>query len=64
MKTKQEIIDPIMDVFSGSDGGIAFAKLYHAYLPQWLEEESTNPQAKMVLDDLRRLSKLCKLMMK
>lgn len=60
----KELLDPIMDLMSGADGGVGFAKLRHDFLPAMLEKSATGGalEAELVLV-VTRMSVLCKTLM-
>ena len=51
------ILQPILDVFSGSDGGASFTKLRHTLLPSILEENSAASME--VVAKIKAFSNLC-----
>lgn len=60
----KELLDPIMDLMSGADGGVGFAKLRHDFLPDMLEKSANGGalEAELVLV-VTRMSVLCKTLM-
>lgn len=61
----KEILDPMLDLFSGADGGVAFARLQHEVLPGLIQlAEANNPVAKQKLELIQQFSKLCKICLK
>lgn len=58
------LLDPIMDLMAGADGGVGFAKLRHNFLPEMLEKSAGGGQleAELVLM-VTRMSVLCKTLM-
>lgn len=60
----QELLSPILDVFGGSDGGSAFAKLQHAFLPAALDAAKTNERTAELVQMVRQFSRLCDLALK
>lgn len=64
MNAKQ-IVDPILSVFGGEDGGIAFARLSKSFLPEMIERaENGDAKAAELLRMATQFSKLCTLMLK
>lgn len=63
-KEAQELLSPILDVFGGSDGGSAFAKLQHAFLPAVLDAAATNEKIAELVTMVRQFSHLCDLALK
>lgn len=57
-----ELLQPILDVFSGVDGGVAFARLRHSFLPDMLAAQAEDPTAVEFVLMVRRFSKLCLIM--
>jgi hypothetical protein len=63
----RELLDPILSVFAAEDGGIAFAKLRHNFLPEMIDKESSekvNESVARFMTMVRQFSKLCELMKK
>ena len=58
----KELIDPILDVFGGADGGIAFAQLCHSFLLEVFAKETSQNEEFILM--ITRFSKLCSLMLK
>jgi len=57
-------LDPILNVFGGADGGVAFAKLRHSLLPSiYAKENKTQTEEAFVLM-VKQFSRLCKEMLK
>lgn len=54
-------IDPILDLFGGSDGGVGFAKLYHDFLPRLYSNDEEISQDTVVM--IKQFSRLCKVML-
>lgn len=58
----RKLLDPILSLFGGEDGGVAFAKLRHDFLPDMLAREGTDPTVDEFLMMVRRFSKLCEML--
>jgi hypothetical protein len=54
-------IEPILNVFGGADGGVAFAKLRHHFLPDMYALEGADAKRLVVM--VKQFSKLCELML-
>jgi hypothetical protein len=59
-----DLLDPILDLFGGADGGVAFARLKHALLPEMWELASTNQKAVEFQTMVRQFSKTCDYVLK
>lgn len=60
MKNAKDILIPILDVMTGSDGGVAYAKLQHGYLTDFIKlAESGNIQAIEAVKAFETVSKFC-----
>jgi hypothetical protein len=59
----QADIDPILNVFGGADGGVAFAKLRHHFLPKIYEKEHKTKTEEDFIKMVKQFSNLCKLML-
>lgn len=56
------VLDPILDVFGGADGGIAFAALRHRLMPRlYLETTSPREEDVRLIALVEQFSRLCKL---
>lgn len=61
----KDVISPILDVFGGADGGVAFATLQHQVLPQlYLQSGLGDPNVDGVLQAVERFSRLCDALLK
>jgi hypothetical protein len=60
-KEIQEDIQPIVDLFTGSDGGAGFAKFRHKFCPDVYAQNT--PEAREFKLMMKRMAKLAKLMM-
>jgi hypothetical protein len=58
----KQLLDPILSLFAGEDGGVSFAKLRHDFLPDMLSKEGTSPEVDEFLLMVRRFSRLCTLL--
>lgn len=56
------LLDPMLDLFSGADGGVAFAKLRHSFLPDMLSKRG-DENVDEFLTMVERFSRLCTLML-
>lgn len=63
-KSVEELIDPILDVFGGADGGIGFVKLRHGFLPNLVDKTNRTELEESVLTMVKQFSKLCEEMLK
>lgn len=64
-KISKELIQPILDVMSGADGGIAFAKLRFSLLPHIVARADVNDQKGIeALKAFEIVSNLCKSLLK
>lgn len=62
-KTK-ELLDPILAVFGGEDGGVAFTKLRHGFLPDILRKAEEGSYAEHNLAVMvSQFSRLCEVML-
>lgn len=52
-----EILDPILSVFAGEDGGISFALLKNKFIPRLMEEKSD--ASEQILTMINQFSRLC-----
>lgn len=52
----REYVQNILDVFTGADGGMAFVKLRHVYLPAMIKDRD---QFSDMLVAIEKLNKLC-----
>ena len=60
----KKILDPIMDLFSGADGGSAFVRLRHVFLPDiFVSAEEGSSDAEDMIFTINRFSRLCKMML-
>ena len=60
----KELLSPILSVFGAEDGGVAFAKLQHSFLPQVVAAAKTEAQQEAMLKMVKQFSKLCEIMLK
>lgn len=58
----QDLLQPMLDLFSGADGGAAFARLRHSFLPDMLEKRG-DPMVDDFLKMVEQMSRLCKIML-
>jgi hypothetical protein len=52
-----ELLQPMLDLFGGTDGGVAFALLRHTYLSQCLDEPEKYNE---VIKSFEAVSLICK----
>jgi hypothetical protein len=58
------LLQPILDLMGGTDGGVGFAKLRHDFLPEMLKQaDGGNYTAEEFIKMVQRFSKLCELLM-
>lgn len=57
----QALLQPILDVFGGSDGGAAFTELRHGFVPQILNARGTQPKIDDCIKMITQFSQLCAL---
>ena len=60
----KKILDPILDVFGGADGGIALSKLRHSMLPSMLEKFEDDKAAAEFVRAVEKFSFLCDVLLK
>lgn len=58
----KSVLDPILDVMSGADGGVAFAKLRHSFIPQILESACADQNAEDILRAFKVVARACEIM--
>lgn len=59
-----ELLQPILEVMGGTDGGVAFARLRHSFLPSMLEAaEKGAPLTVEFVTMVTQFSKLCSTML-
>lgn len=63
-KSAEELLDPILDVFGGGDGGVGFAKLRHGFLPSLINKADRTNLEESVLTMVTQFSRLCEEMLK
>lgn len=56
-------IDPILNVFGGADGGVAFAKLRHEFLPAIYAKENKTQSEEDLIMMVKQFSRLCNYML-
>ena len=52
----------MIDLFTGADGGVAFAKLHHYFLPEILSQRGNSPEVDEFIKMIYQMSHLCELM--
>jgi hypothetical protein len=60
----KRLLDPILDVFGGTDGGAAFSKLRDEFLPDALSKAGDSNTTDQFLKMVSQFSRLCELMLK
>lgn len=60
----QALLQPIMDLMTGADGGVGFSRLCHSFLPEMLEKTAAGGklEAELVMM-VTRMSVLCQTML-
>ena len=56
------LLNPIMDLFSGADGGVAYSRMRHGFVPKMIEKLSDGyctDAEYAAIDALTKTSKLC-----
>ena len=61
----QRLLQPVLDVFGAADGGVAFTKLRHGFLPDIIKKHDENPTqtSEDFLRMVEQFSRLCQLML-
>jgi hypothetical protein len=61
----QRLLQPMLDLFGGADGGVAFAKLRHGFLPDIIRvhTEKSTQTSEDFLRMVEQFSRLCQLML-
>ena len=54
-----DLLDPILDLCGGADGGVAFARLKHSLLPEMWDLAETNAKAAEFQTMIRQFSRTC-----
>lgn len=62
-EVKQDLV-PILNVFGGADGGVAFAKLRHDFLPKIYTKPIKSPTEEAFIVMVKQFSRLCQEMLK
>ena len=57
----RELLDPILDVFGGSDGGVSFTRLRHRFVPSLLADPNRSVVADELVAVIERFSRLCQM---
>lgn len=60
----KELLEPILTVFGGEDGGAAFSKLRHQLLPEIAAKARISTQFEDMLKMISQFSKLCEVIQK
>lgn len=58
-----EVLQPMLDLFSGADGGVGFSNLRHNFVPEMLQRRGEGGQVDEFIKMLYQMSRLCELMM-
>lgn len=65
MKNAKDILNPILNLMGGTDGGVGFAELQHAHLPEFIKlAEAGNAQAIEAVKAFELVSKFCTYLLK
>jgi hypothetical protein len=59
----RELIQPMLDLFGGADGGVGFVRM-RAFINDIIEKTDKSALESHFLSDLERMSRLCEGMMK
>ncbi len=60
----KELLQPILDLMGGADGGVGFTKLRHGFLPDLIcKAAAGQPLEAELLLAITRVSKLCNFLM-
>lgn len=65
MNTAQKLVEakldlqPILDVFSGADGGAAFSRIRHAFIPEIYCKEQNTDLEKQFIQVVKQFSRFC-----
>lgn len=57
----QKLLDPVLQVFGGNDGGAAFSRLRHVFTPQLLAKPNKTELEESVVVMMTQYAKLCQL---
>jgi hypothetical protein len=60
----RELLRPMLDLFSGADGGVGYAKLHHHFLTDILSKRGENSNIDRMLEAISLVSRLCAEMQK
>lgn len=60
----RELLKPMLDLFSGADGGVAYIKLHHGFLNDILSRRGENSNIDDMLAAISLVSQLCAEMQK
>lgn len=58
------ILQPMIDLFTGVDGAIAFAKLFHQTLPEFIKLAETNQKAHDMVQHFKSVAMVCDFLLK
>ena len=59
----KKVLDPIVDLFTGTDGGAAFVKLRHGVLPQAFANMEHHKASAELVRHLDKVSILCSMLL-
>lgn len=57
----KELLDPILSVFAGEDGGVSFARLRQEFIPHLIMDSKTNVASSELLTMITQFSRLSKM---
>ena len=57
-------LQPILDLFSGADGGVGFAQLRHSFLPNIYAKANKDENELACMEMVKRFSRLCEVMLR
>ena len=60
----RELLRPMLDLFSGADGGVSYVKLHHHFLTDILSKRGENSNIDRMLEAISLVSRLCAEMQK
>lgn len=59
----RELLIPILNVFGGADGGVAYARLQHDFLRGLYAKEDPSELEQQLKDVVQKFSRLCQVML-
>lgn len=60
----RELLRPMLDLFSGADGGVSYVKLHHRFLTDILARRGEDSNIDHMLEAISLVSRLCAEMQK